>query len=224
MTENGTRMRASATGNGASAPETGIWEPFMVGLARMLRKRSPELATHSTSVAELAVKVGKRIGLTGSELTALSRAAELHDVGKVAIPEALLNKPGPLNQTEMDFMRQHTLLGERILSAAPSLANIGRLIRSSHERWDGLGYPDGIAAEEIPLASRIIFVCDAYDAMRAERPYAAAMSHDDAIEQLRAGAGSQFDATVVEVFLSLHEPKRFLSQPQPQAAPGLTPG
>jgi two-component system, cell cycle response regulator len=221
VTENGTRRLASASGKGVPAAEMGIWGPFLAAaLARM-----PELATHSSSVADLSVKVGERIGISGSELTALSRAAELHDIGKVAIPEALLNKRGPLDEAELDLMRQHTVLGERILSAVPALAGIGRLVRSSHERWDGLGYPDGIAGQDIPLASRIIFVCDAYDAMRAERPYAAAMSHEDAIEQLRAGAGSQFDTTVVEVFLwlSLHEPKRFLGQPQPQAAARLRP-
>jgi HD-GYP domain-containing protein (c-di-GMP phosphodiesterase class II) len=136
----------------------------------------------------------------------LVRAAELHDVGKIAIPEEILHKPGPLDELEWELMRKHTLIGERILGAAPAMAPIAAAVRWSHERWDGAGYPDGIAGEEIPLAARIVFVCDAYDAMRTSRPYRRAISREQAIAELRRGAGSQFDPRIVEIFCSVLPP------------------
>jgi two-component system cell cycle response regulator len=166
-------------------------------LIRVLNQRAPELGDHGNAVRTLAVAVGRDIGLPDGELAALSRASELHDIGKIAIPDAILNKPTPLDDEEWEFIRQHTILGERIVSAAPSLAPIGWVIRASHERWDGAGYPDGLSGEDIPLAARIIFACDAYDAITAERPYAPARDSEAALEELRAGAGSQFDPKVV---------------------------
>ena len=97
-----------------------------------------------------------------------TRAAELHDIGKIAIPDSVLNKPGPLDATEWELMRSHTLIGERILGAAPALRPVAKLVRSTHERWDGGGYPDGLAGEEIPLGARIIFICDAFDVMTSD--------------------------------------------------------
>ena len=121
-------------------------------------------------------------------------------MGKVAIPESILAKPGPLDDEEMTFVRRHTLIGARILLAAPSLAPEARLVRASHERWDGAGYPDGLAGEQIPLGSRIIFACDAFEAMTsAERPYRVPVSTELALEELRRCAGTQFDPRVVEV-------------------------
>ena len=108
----------------------------------------------------------------------IQRAAELHDIGKIAIPEEILRKPGPLDRTEWELMRRHTLIGERILDTAPALRPVARIVRSSHEWWDGSGYPDGVAGEEIPLGARIIFVCDAFDAMTSLRPYAPAVSEE----------------------------------------------
>jgi diguanylate cyclase (GGDEF)-like protein len=166
-------------------------------LLRIVNQRAPELGEHANAVKALALALGKTLGLTGGELTALSRASELHDIGKIAIPDAILNKPTPLDEEEWEFIRQHTVLGERIVSAAASLAPVGRLIRSSHERWDGAGYPDGLAGEEIPLSSRIVFVCDAYDAITADRPYAPARDPEAALEEIRRNAGSQFDPAVV---------------------------
>jgi HD-GYP domain-containing protein (c-di-GMP phosphodiesterase class II) len=125
----------------------------------------------------------------------------LHDVGKVAIPDAILNKPGKLDATEWEFMRQHTILGERILSAAPALRPVGRIVRASHERWDGTGYPDGLAGESIPLAARIVAVCDAYEAITSDRCYRKARSLEAARAELQKVSGSQFDPSVVEVFL-----------------------
>ena len=111
-----------------------------------------------------------------------------------------MSKAGPLNEEEWGFMRRHTVIGERILGAAAALSSVAKLVRSSHERWDGDGYPDGLAGEEIPLGSRVIAVCDAYDAMTTDRPYRRALSSQDAIEELRNCAGTQFDPQVVDVF------------------------
>ena len=127
--------------------------------------------------------------MTGEQLDEVARAAELHDVGKVGIPDAILNKPGELTQVEWDFIHQHTILGERILHAAPALRPIARLVRASHECWDGSGYPDRLAGEQIPLGSRIVAVCDAYEAMTTTRPYRAAVS--DAEARRRAARGGR---------------------------------
>ncbi|MFI5005705.1 MAG: HD-GYP domain-containing protein, partial [Solirubrobacterales bacterium] len=161
----------------------------------------------------LVLDVGRRVGLAGEELDVLARAAELHDVGKIAIPDAILNKPGPLDDEEWLFMRRHTILGERILKAAAALRPVAELVRSSHERFDGTGYPDGLHGEEIPLGARIIFVCDAFDAMISERSYSGSITPSEAIAELRACAGTQFDPEVVEAFIAtLEEPLLELSR------------
>jgi HD-GYP domain-containing protein (c-di-GMP phosphodiesterase class II) len=169
-------------------------------LMKVLLERSSELQEHLNGVSALAEGVGRRLGLDKAAMSHLVRAAGLHDVGKVAIPESILTKPGPLDDEEMTFVRRHTLIGARILLAAPSLAPEARLVRASHERWDGAGYPDGLAGEQIPLGSRIIFACDAFEAMTsAERPYRVPVSPEVAMEELRRCAGSQFDPRVVEI-------------------------
>ncbi|MDX6670988.1 MAG: hypothetical protein QOI91_1351 [Solirubrobacteraceae bacterium] len=170
-------------------------------LLGVLREREPDLHQHMTEVARLAVAVGRRLGMDGEQLDELARAAELHDVGKMAIPDAILAKPGPLDRDEIEFMRRHTVIGERILSAAPALVPVARLVRLSHERVDGEGYPDGLPAEEIPLGARVIAVCDAYAAMTEDRPYRDSRRPAEAVEELRRCAGSQFDARVVEMFV-----------------------
>jgi HD-GYP domain-containing protein (c-di-GMP phosphodiesterase class II) len=166
-------------------------------LIKVLEQRAPELGEHGNAVKSLALEVGRDIGLPSRELPSLSRASALHDVGKIAIPDAILTKPSKLDEDEWRFIHQHTIFGERIVSAAPSLSPVGRLIRASHERWDGTGYPDGLAGEGIPLAARIIFACDAYDAITADRPYSPARGPETALAELRRGAGSQFDPDVV---------------------------
>jgi two-component system, cell cycle response regulator len=169
-------------------------------LLQVLNEREPDLGNHLKGVAKLAMGVGTRLELLSDELDEVVRAAELHDVGKMAIPDEILHKPGPLSQAEWTFVRQHTIIGERILCAAPALLPVAKLVRSSHEHWDGSGYPDGLAGEAIPLGARIVAVCDAFDAMITKRPYRTAMSVEEALEELRACAGTQFDPAVVNAF------------------------
>jgi two-component system cell cycle response regulator len=171
-------------------------------LVRVLNEREPELHDHVLDVAQLAVAVGRRLGMPEESLPELLHGAELHDVGKIALPESILRKPGPLDEQEWEFMRRHTLIGERFLLAVPSLRPIAALVRASHERWDGGGYPDGLAGERIPLGARIIAVCDAFDAMVTDRPYRAGMPRAAAEAELRRCAGSQFDPDVVAAFLA----------------------
>ena len=171
-------------------------------LLQVLHEREPGLGNHLHGVASLARGIGTRLSLIPEELDEVVRAAELHDVGKMAIPDEILQKPGPLSQDEWAFVRRHTLVAERILSVAPALLPVAKIVRASQERWDGSGYPDGVAGEEIPLGARIVAVCDAFDAMITSRPYRAARSVEEALEELRACAGTQFDPTVVEAICS----------------------
>ena len=169
-------------------------------LLRALTEQNGELGSHLRDVAALACAVACRMGLPQEEIENVRQAAELHDLGKVAIPDEILFKPGPLTNSEWAFIRRHTLIGERIAGAAPALRRVAKLVRSTHENVDGSGYPDGLAGDEIPLGSRIIYVCDAFDAMTSERTYCAAMDEASAIAELRLCAGSQFDPDVVEHF------------------------
>ena len=167
---------------------------------KILAVQQPTLGQHSSGVATLARAVGERLAFDKDQLDEIERAAEVHDFGKIAIPHSILTKEGPLDDDEWCFMRRHTLIGENMLQAAPALASIGRLVRSSHERVDGAGYPDGLHGDDIPLASRIIFVCDAYDAMTTPRSYRSPLDDAAAVEELRRNAGTQFDPMVVEAF------------------------
>ncbi len=167
---------------------------------RVLAEGRPDLHEQSGAVACLARSVGERLGIRADDLEDLERAAELHDIGKIAIPDAILNKAGALDEEEWGFMRRHTLIGESMLSAAPVLHAAARIVRSSHERYDGIGYPDGIGGSKIPLASRIVFVCDAFHAMTTDRPYGSARSVESALEELSKCAGTQFDPAVVAAF------------------------
>jgi diguanylate cyclase (GGDEF)-like protein len=172
-------------------------------LMMALAERHPALGVHVGSVAETAEAVARRLGVPEDRIESVRQAAELHDVGKVAIPDALLAKPGPLEEDEWEFMHRHTLIGERIVAAAPALTYVSRLVRSSHERWDGGGYPDALAGTDIPLGSRIVAVCDAYDAIVATRPYSAARTVEEALAELDRCAGSHFDPTVVAAFIAV---------------------
>ena len=169
-------------------------------LNQLLREREPDLHEHVDGVAALARAVGARLGLTGVALNDLSKAAQLHDVGKMAIPDAILGKPSALDDLEWALMHEHTVIGERILAAAPALRPVAPIVRASHERYDGQGYPDRLAGDEIPLAARVIAVCDAFDAMTTRRPYSEPKSEAAALIELRRCAGTQFDPVVVEAF------------------------
>jgi two-component system cell cycle response regulator len=170
-------------------------------LLSALAQRDPGLGDHVDDVGALAEQTAYELGYPSGPAERIRIAAELHDIGKMAIPEAILNKRGSLTEREWALMRQHTVAGERIISSGNALADIGPIVRSSHERWDGRGYPDGLVGEEIPHGARIISVCDSYQAMTSDRPYRKAMSVEVALAELRAGAGHQFDPEVVAAFL-----------------------
>jgi two-component system cell cycle response regulator len=174
----------------------------MAALLEALSLREPDLQAHLEGVGSLAVETGRMLGLRRDELDELGRAAQLHDLGKLAVPDEILHKNGPLDEREWEFVRQHTIVGERILRASPALRSVALVVRSSHENWDGSGYPDGLSGEDIPLASRIICASDAYDAMTSNRPYRDALPREDALNELMRLAGSQFDPTVVRVLVA----------------------
>ena len=184
----------------------------MTALLEALALREPELYEHLEGVGSLAVESGRMLGLRRDELDDLARAAQLHDLGKLAVPDEILQKPGPLDEREWAFIRQHTLVGERILRASPGLRSIATIVRSSHEHWDGNGYPDKLVGEDIPLASRIVSACDAFHAMISNRPYQAARTQEEALNELMRLAGSQFDPDVVRVVVAhvrdLHRTER----------------
>ena len=179
-------------------------------LLRALAERHPEVSSHLTGVAELAEAAARELALSEEQVEQVRHAAELHDVGKMAVPDAILGKPGRLDEGEWAFIRRHTLIGERIIGAAPALSHAASIVRSSHERWDGAGYPDRLAGQRIPLGSRIVAVADAFDAMTGERPYTDARPARAALDELRRCAGTQFDPVVVEAFCraweQLHAP------------------
>jgi putative two-component system response regulator len=158
---------------------------------------------HQQRLGAYATLIGERLGLAGRALDALRTGARLHDVGKIGVDEAILRKPGALSADEYARIQQHTLIGEHILGPLCLSAPITAIVRSHHERWDGRGYPDSLAGEDIPLGARIVAVADAFDAMTAERPYSQPMTVEAAIERLRAGAGAQWDPEVVEVMLEV---------------------
>jgi len=174
----------------------------MAALLEALSVREPELEEQIAGVGSLAGDVGRMLGLRRDELEELDRAAQLHDLGKLAVPDEILSKPGPLDDREWAFVRQHTIVGERILRASPALRSVATAVRSSHENWDGSGYPDALSGEEIPLASRIIRACDAFVAMTSNRPYREALPVDEALNELMRCAGSDFDPTVVRILVA----------------------
>jgi two-component system, cell cycle response regulator len=166
-------------------------------LLQLLHERNPDLHEHVSEVAGLARATGQRLGLPADTLDAIVRAAELHDLGKMAIPDSIVNKPAPLSVQEWEFMLRHTVIGERILAAADARSQVAGMVRSSHERFDGAGYPDGLSGHDIPLGSRIIFACDSLHAMTSDRPYQRARTLDDALAELHRCSGTQFDPDIV---------------------------
>ena len=172
-------------------------------LANALEANDEYTSTHARAITDMALEVGERVGLVGDELKRLEVGALFHDIGKIGIPKEILSKPSALTEDERQVVERHPVIGERILAPIRQLDGIGEIVRHCHERYDGGGYPDGLREHAIPLAARIIFVCDAYHAMTSERPYSEARSHEDALAELRGGADSQFDPVVVAAFVSL---------------------
>jgi diguanylate cyclase (GGDEF)-like protein len=172
-------------------------------LANALEANDEYTSTHARWITDLSLKVGRAIGLDEDCLKKLELGALLHDIGKIGIPDEILTKPGRLTADERAIMETHPELGERIIAPIDRLQSVRAIVRHCHERWDGRGYPDSVCGDEIPLESRIIFVCDAYHAMTTDRPYRKRLSHPEAVRRLRESAGTQFDPAVVEVALSV---------------------
>jgi two-component system cell cycle response regulator len=172
-------------------------------LLQIVRERDPALRAHTQEVGGWAAEVARRLGADVDAVEEARLGGELHDVGKTAIPDAILGKPGPLTDVEWEFMQTHTVVGERILLADTALGAIAPIARSHHERWDGTGYPDRLQGEAIPPAARIVAVCDAYEAMVADRPYRAGRPPAEALAELERCAGSHFEPAVVEAFVAM---------------------
>jgi diguanylate cyclase (GGDEF)-like protein/putative nucleotidyltransferase with HDIG domain len=208
--------RARINGGGRTECQSGdsdvvLPEATVAGLAEALLERDRYTGEHSEIVSELAGQVARSLGLGDREVERVRAAALLHDIGKVGIPDDILHKARDLSDGEWRTMREHPVIGERIVRTIPGLGPVARIIRHEHERFDGSGYPDGLSGEEIPIGARIILACDAYHAMTSDRPYRQAMPHPDAIRELAEGAGSQFDPQVTEVLIGYLWSSRLLS-------------
>ena len=198
--------RASATTSSSRLEQTNLG--IAAALAAALEAKDHYTADHARSIADLAVLVGVKLGMTLGEARDLRLGAILHDVGKIAVPDAILNKPGSLTEAEFEVVKAHAEVGEQILAPVPFLDGVRRIVRHDHERWDGGGYPDGLIGEEIPLGSRVVLVVDAFHAMTSDRPYRRAMTEEEAVGKLWSGAGSQFDPAVVEAFVRVLRRRR----------------
>ncbi len=175
-------------------------------LVRTMEERDPYTAGHSLRVRCYALRLADAVGLPNRQRKYLSLAAKLHDIGKVGVPEAVLNKPATLTDDEMRLIRQHPVIGERILSPILRNPDVLAAIRGHHERLDGAGYPDGLSGARVPLLARLIAIPDCFDALTTSRAYRAAMPLAKAVELIQAGAGVHFDAEFVEAFLSVVVP------------------
>ncbi len=183
------RLEVKATGMGA--------------LLAALVARDGYTGAHSQIVVEQAVAVARRMGLSEGEVVEVEQAALLHDVGKIGIGDAILNKPRALTDVEWQVMRMHPVIGEEIVASTKGLSHLAPAIRAEHERWDGEGYPDGLSGEEIPIASRIILVCDAFHAMTSDRPYRKALDVHVALGELEKNAGTQLCPRTVGAFVEM---------------------
>ena len=188
-----------------SDPEIRLLQAADAGVRTLLaalQARDFYTSSHSKQVVGLASAVARRLGLDQGARRDIEQVALLHDIGKVGIPDAILQKQGPLDDQEWQLMRQHPIVGEHIIAGTPGLSRLAPAMRAEHERWDGGGYPDGLAGEQIPLASRITLACDALNAMTSDRPYRSAMTLGRAEHELRSCAGTQFDPQIIELLLA----------------------
>ncbi len=172
-------------------------------LLAAIELHDPYTAQHSRNTVRLAKAVARRLGLSPFERADVAMVAMLHDVGKLGMPDRILKKPSTLTPDELEVVREHPAAGARLVEQVDDLAHLAAAIRAGHERWDGAGYPDGLVGDHIPIASRITFVCDAYDAMTSDRPYRRAMSHEEAVTELRRCAGRQFCEQAVGALLAV---------------------
>ena len=177
----------------------------VAALAAALDAKDRHTEAHSRETAALAKAVGRRLGLEADALRFLEYGALLHDIGKIGVPGYILNKPGPLDAEETAIMREHPVIGERIVASVPFLARIRPIVRAEHERWDGAGYPDGLSGERIPIEARIVHACDAFQAMASDRPYRRARPREWIMDEIRAQAGRQFDPQVAQALLEVIE-------------------
>jgi HD-GYP domain-containing protein (c-di-GMP phosphodiesterase class II) len=177
-------------------------------LLAAIEARDTYTGEHSRSVVDLSVRVAHELGMRERDLGQVERVALLHDVGKVAVPDAVLQKRGPLTETEFEQVKSHPVVGARIVGSVAELAHLAPAIRSGHERWDGRGYPDGLCGDEIPILSRVTFVCDAYDAMVSDRPYRHALGPKAAVGEVRRNTGSQFCPQAAEALLNVLQKTR----------------
>ena len=175
------------------------------GLLDLAADSAPDVAAHMERTGRLATALVRTLDIGEPLARVVVLTARLHDIGKLGIPPWVLEKPGPLSKIESRMMREHSVLGQRMLERRAELLAIGPLVRATHERWDGLGYPDGLRGAEIPLPARIVAVCDAFDAMTRPRSYSASISIAAALDELHACAGTQFDPGVVASFRELIE-------------------
>ncbi|MFL5893862.1 MAG: HD-GYP domain-containing protein [Thermoleophilaceae bacterium] len=177
------------------------WLGTAEALAAALEAKDSYTADHASSIADLAVEVGSEFGLDENALRDLRYGAIFHDIGKIAIPDAILNKPGPLDDGEFEVIKRHPIVGEQILAPVPFLEQVRRIVRHDHERWDGAGYPDGLKGRQIPIGARIVLAVDAFHAMISRRPYSEPRSIESALGELRRCRNAQFDPDVVDAFL-----------------------
>jgi diguanylate cyclase (GGDEF)-like protein len=190
------------SGDDAEAQElVGMHDAVVEALASTLGERSRYQVDDAEAVVDLAAGIAAKLNLDAERIAPLRTAALLHDIGKVGVPDEIVRKSGALDEAEWDLMRQHPVIGERIIRAIPGMARVAQVVRHQHERWDGNGYPDGLAGTEIPVEARIILACDAYHALTSDRPYRAAVSHEDALVELTANAETQFDPEVIEALV-----------------------
>jgi HD-GYP domain-containing protein (c-di-GMP phosphodiesterase class II) len=177
----------------------------VASLANALEANDAYTSSHARWITDMSLLVGRKLQLDRDALKRLELGALFHDIGKIGIPSEILQKPGPLTDEEFAIVKEHPELGAKILAPIERLADVRPIVRACHERWDGLGYPDGTSGDDIPLEARVVLVCDAFHAMVTDRPYRMRLAATEAVRRLCEASGSQFDPAVVEAFIGLFE-------------------